>query len=101
MSKLTIFKNIFKSILPVASFYLAVNFSFSDDKAVQMSAFIATGFLFIFMFFAKKLGESFSSIGIAGLDIKMRELKNSLNELKELSLIVAALSYDVIYSRVK
>ena len=72
---------ILKFTIPIASFCLAINFAFMDDKPVQMLAFIATGFLFLFMFFIKELGF-FESINIAGLDIKLRQAKEILKELK-------------------
>lgn len=76
---------ILKPILPIISFGLAIYFAFID-KNVQMTIFVATGFVFILMFFADSLTKFFESIKIAGMDIKLRnEIKDSLSELRLLA----------------
>ena len=67
--------------LPIPMFFFLLAIAFACfDKTTQMLTFTATGFLFVFMFFANDI--KISSLKIAGLEIQIKELKDELNELR-------------------
>ena len=85
--------NSVKVIFIIYFFILAINFA-NNDKTVQMLAFIASGFLFSFMFFASKLTQFFDSINIAGLGLKMKEARDIVQDLKLIIKNLALLTLD-------
>ncbi len=84
---------IFKICFCIYIFRLAWEFAWLD-KIEQLYCCIFTGFLFIFILFAKNLAPFFDSINIFGINAKLREVKNLTNDLTKLLIAVAGISLE-------
>lgn len=74
-------------------FFLAWKFAWLNyDK--QSVAFLITGFVFIFIFFADEIAPKMESVNIFGCVVKLREVKKIIQDLTNLLIAVAGLSFE-------
>ena len=90
-----VIKFIIKFVICGYCFYLAWKFLWLKCNE-QFISLLVTGFAFIFLLYAKELAPFFENISIFGLNIKLREVKNLVQDLTNLLKVFAGLNMELI-----